>query len=116
MDRLRKHRKFLQNLLLHREHKDKVKKSVKEASKGELCVICEVIKNLVHNREIGEQLSEEQREQLRKHRKQIQKLINHQVSSKKKKGILQRGAGGFHLPLILAIAAPIISHLITGSS
>ena len=113
MERLRKHRKFLQNLLLHRAHKRKVKRSLEKANSGEVCVICEVVKNLVHNPQIAKQLSEKQRKQLHKHKRQIRKLIDRQVSGKKKRNILQSGAGGVLLPLILGIVAPIISRLLT---
>ena len=88
--------------------------SVSGASKGELCVICEIVKNLVKNKEFAQHLSPEQRVKLKKYRKQIERLIDRRVPSEKKRGILQRGAG-ILVPLILGIVAPILSRLILGN-
>ena len=85
-----------------------------EASRGELCVICEIVKNLLRNREFAQHLTAEQRAELKKHRKQLEQLIDRRVGREEKRGILQRGTG-LLVPLILGIVAPILSRLILGN-
>jgi hypothetical protein len=108
MDRISKHRGFLRRLL---QQKDNIEaKEVAKISDQQLCVICELVKNLVHNPAL--KLGERERELLEKHEKQIRELINRRVPKKKKRKILQKGAGVL-LPLILGLIAPIISRIIS---
>jgi hypothetical protein len=110
MDRLRKHKKFLKQLLIQK--KKKITLAPKEVGKfndQQICVICELVKNLIHNPSL--KLGEKERSLLGGHKQQIRQLIDRRVKKSKKRRILQKGAGVL-LPLIVGLIAPIISHLI----
>jgi hypothetical protein len=107
MDRIRKHRGFLKRLLQQRDNI--AAKEVSKISDPQLCVICELVKNLIHNPAL--KLGERERKLLEKHEKEIRALIDRRVPKRKKRKILQKGAGVL-LPIILGLIAPIISHFI----
>jgi hypothetical protein len=106
MERLRKHRQFLRRLL---DKRNNPKREVKQATDSELCAICELVKNLVHNPALN--VGEQERQLLKQYEKQIRLLINRHVLKKKKRSILQRG-GNVLLPLIISLVGPLISRLI----
>jgi hypothetical protein len=106
MDRIRKHRQFLRSLV---DKRNNPIKAVKQASDPELCAICELVKNIIHNPTL--KVGDQERELLRKHKKQLRALINRHVPKGKKRSILQRG-GNVLLPLIISLIGPLISRLI----
>jgi hypothetical protein len=85
------------------------KEVVKQSSDAELCAVCELVKNLIHNPALN--VGEREREQLKQHKKQIRALIDRRVPKRKKRRILQRG-GNVLLPLIIGLVGPLISRLI----
>ena len=112
MDRIRKHYGFLRRLVKYRADRRRRNRELEQANRGELCALCEVIKNLLHNPSLQIRLSRRQRERLRRHRKLLQKLLDRQVNGDEKRHLLQRGAGGFLLPLILGLVGPVVSKLL----
>jgi hypothetical protein len=84
-------------------------REVKQASDSELCAICELVKNLIHNPALN--LGERERELLKKHKKQLRTLIDRHIPKGRKRSILQRG-GNLLLPLIISLVGPLISRLI----
>jgi len=116
MERIRKHRDFLQRLVRLGKDRRKRSREVGRASQGELCAVCELVKNLLHNPHLNIQLDEQQRKVLRRHRRALKELISRRVSGDRKRRILQRGAGGFLLPLVLGLVGPIVSKLFSGGS
>jgi hypothetical protein len=109
MDQLRKHRKFLKHLIEQKKNTTLTSREVGKFSDQQLCVICELVKNLIHNPSL--KLGEKERSLLGAHEKQIRQLIDRRVKKTKKRRILQKGAGVL-LPIIVGLIAPIISHLI----
>jgi len=85
-----------------------------------LCTICEVVKNVVHNPNTHHQsggggggiLTASTKAELQRHRKAIRDLINRKTPHSRKKRILLKGRGV--LPLILALAGPILGKLLFG--
>ncbi len=119
---MRKHRKFVEKLLLlprrqsgGRGNNNKIQKrdrvrQIREANNSQLCAVCEIVKNLLRNPTLGIELDPTQRNLLRRNRRQLERLISQRSSSDEKRKILQRG-GGFLLPLIAALAAPVLSKI-----
>jgi hypothetical protein len=111
MERIRKHRTFLQQLIRGKRPAQRTQ-LIRQASNAQLCVVCELVKNLLHNGELNIKLTDRQRRQLRKHRTELEALIDRKVPSKSKRKILQKGRG-FLLPLLLGLVGPVVSRLIS---
>lgn len=109
MERLKKHKKFVQNLLSNNQVNNK--KDISKATRGEICTICEIVKNLLQNQQLNVNLNQEEKKLLNEHRKHLEELISRKVTLKRKKRILQKGAGLF-LPLIITLMGPILSKLL----
>ena len=86
-------------------------KDIKAASSGEICTVCEVVKNLVRNPQLKVKPTPVQQSLLRKNAGNIRRLIDRSVPIKKKKEILQKGEG-IIIPLIAALAGPILNKLL----
>ena len=112
MDRIRKHRIFLRRLLRHRSNRSRRNKDIEGATKSEVCAICEIVKNLVHNEHLNIHPSDRSQRLLKKHRRLVEKLIARKVNSDSKRRILQKGAGGFLLPLLLGLVGPVVNRLL----
>src|SRR6266850_1087958 len=108
MERLRKHKLFL-NKFVNSKQKQK---TIKEASRGEICTVCEVIKNIVHNPTLKLNPSPKQQATLRKNSKKLKTLIDKRVNTTKKRDLLLQRGSGIILPLIAALAGPILSKLL----
>jgi hypothetical protein len=86
--------------------------NVRKATGGEICAICEVVKNVRHNPQIPVRLTERQRETLRSNRSRLDKLIQRTSSAQQKKKILLQQSGrGVLLPVIAALLPPILERL-----
>ena len=112
MERIRKHRNFLRRLVHFRSNSQRRNQEVAKANRAELCAVCELVKNLIHNPSLNIKLNEEQKASLKRHQKLLKKLINRQIDSERKRKILQKGAGGFLLPLVLSLVGPVVSKLL----
>jgi RNA polymerase-interacting CarD/CdnL/TRCF family regulator len=114
MERLRKHKKFLHNILKDSSDKKELRKSINKADKGEICTICEIVKNLLENKKLNIQLTEQERKILTEHQKQLKKLVNRNIPYERKKRLLllQKG-GGVFLPIVLALMGPVLQKLIS---
>lgn len=115
MDRVRKHAPYIRRLF--KEPAKKRRLLINRASKGEICSVCEIVKNVVHNPALNLKLVERKKQALRSHRKAIQNLISRRVPTERKRKILQSGKGGplALIPLIASVAGPIISSLLNRS-
>ena len=112
MDRIVKNKEFLARLQHVKSNKKQRNSQLQHATAGEVCSICELVKNLLHNPSLQVKLNSRQRTILRKHQRSLKSLINRSVSQGKKKKILQTGGGGFLLPLILGLVGPAINKLL----
>jgi neutral trehalase len=104
------HKNFLKQLLL-KDNGANSSKRIKAASRGEICSFCEVVKNVVHNPSLGIQPTPRLKQELQTHSKDIRKLISRSVKLQEKKRILQKGKG-FIIPLIAALAGPILNKIL----
>jgi RNA polymerase-interacting CarD/CdnL/TRCF family regulator len=111
MERVRKHRKFLQHLISNGDLVRQNEKSIRGANRGEICTICELVKNLLKNPSLKLNLSGEEKQLLLEHRELLEELINRRIPLKRKKRILQRGAG-ILIPLVLTLMGPILNKLL----
>ena len=113
MERVQKHSQFLRELIRSRHNKKKRSEKIRQATKGQICTVCEVVKNVIHIPILGIKLGEARRRKLARQRKKIDQLISRQVPEIQKRQILQQQrGGGIILPLILSLAAPFLSRLI----
>lgn len=109
MYRIKKHKNFIKYITS--ANRKQRQNSIKEASKAEICSICEIVKNIVHNKHLNLKLSPKQKRELFAHKKEIKNLIDKHIPLTRKRRILQKGAG-FFLPLILSLAGPILGKLL----
>jgi hypothetical protein len=121
MNRISKHKTFLIRLLnssrqqqQQQDGKGKdVGKLIKGATQGEICSVCEVVKNLIHNPLLNIKPTVEQQMLLRKNARAIRKLTDKNLDFEKKRKILVQQKGrGFIIPLITALAGPILNRLL----
>ena len=112
MERIHKHRNFLRLLVHFRSDRRRRNQEVVKASRAEICAVCELVKNLLHNPTLNIKLDNTQKTALKRHQKLLKKLINRQVDSEHKRKILQKGAGAFLLPLVLSLVGPVVSKLL----
>ena len=107
MERIRKHSSFLNKLVKSKQKR----KSIREASKGEICTVCEVVMNIVHNPSLNLKPTPRERQVLNNNISALRKLIDKRTPVHKKKEILQKGSGVI-IPLIAALAGPILNRLL----
>jgi|SRR6185437_75672 len=112
MERLRKHRDFLRRLFTARKLGRQRNIVISRANNAEVCAVCELIKNLLHNPTLHIRLSAVQKKELKRHRRLLEALIKRATPSEKKRRILQKGAGGILLPLVLGLVAPLVTRLL----
>jgi RNA polymerase-interacting CarD/CdnL/TRCF family regulator len=108
--RLQKHREFIKRLLRLKDNEAERVEHIRRARSGEICTVCEIVKNLLRNPSLRLQLTDSQRRTLKQFRKQLNDLIDRRVPTERKRKILQRGRG-FIIPLIASLAGPVLSKL-----
>jgi hypothetical protein len=112
MKRLRKHSEFIRRLLQLSDNKSGRVKHIKQATGGEICTVCEIVKNLLRNPSLKLHLSSSERRTLRNFRQHLETLIDRRVPLDRKRKILHHGRG-FIIPLIASLAGPILSKLMS---
>jgi hypothetical protein len=110
-NRVLKHKHFLRQLFKNRQVK-KRSKILQTAKRGEICAICEVIKNILHNPNLHLKPSVRQINKLKRSRQIIDQILNREVPFERKRKILQSGRGGFLIPLVISLIGPLLSKLI----
>jgi predicted nucleic-acid-binding protein len=111
MERIKKHKDFLKQLFESKDNKRERVRQIKNAKKSEICTICEIVKNLLHNPSLSIKLTPEQRHTLKLFSKNLRALVDRKVSIERKKNILHRGRG-FLLPIIASLVGPVLSKLL----
>jgi len=113
MGRLTQHRAFVKALLRSKDNSKLTSKHIKKATSAEICTVCEIIKNFLQNPNLQINLTQKQKNLLKKHRRQLNRLLDRQIPVGKKRRILQTGKGVV-LPLILGLVAPILNKILSG--
>lgn len=108
--RIRKNSAFISAFLRANTTKRKQLALVRQASKSQLCSVCEIVKNLLYNPSLNVRLDEHQLRALKSRRVKLRRLADRATSHDEKRRLLQSGRGVI-LPLLASIAAPFIGRL-----
>jgi hypothetical protein len=109
--RLKKHGAFLRYAAKLPAGKERTQ-LLKNASSDEMKTICEICSNM-QNGQI--RMSEKQRRQLCRYKKQIRRMANRKLSLAAKRKIVGEQKGGF-IGTLLGIALPLLSSLFAAKS
>lgn len=109
MNRVQRHRRFIGDLFRSKSRANQLRQ-VRKSSDPQLCAVCEIVKNVLHNPALNLRLSTDQKLALHRYRKRLRELIDRRVPKERKRRILQSGRG-FLLPLLASLAAPIVSKI-----
>ncbi|HUR98251.1 MAG TPA: hypothetical protein VMZ26_09335 [Pyrinomonadaceae bacterium] len=107
---MRKNSAFLSEFLSASTSKRKQLALLRRSTTSQLCTVCEIVKNLLHNPTLNLKLDERQLRALKSRRAKLRKLADRRTSHDEKRRILQSGRGVL-LPLLASIAAPLIARL-----
>lgn len=102
---------FLRVWVKHGKKRGDIRKLIDLASREEIDACAEIFYNAMRG---NIRLTSAQVKQLSKYRTQCNQLLSKTVSLPRKKRILKGQVGGFLLPLISSLAAPLLGSIVKG--